>query len=86
MNTNMEIDIYTQQRKSQEILKLTLSLFLLVGGLVVGFFSESIESELGLPAKVIGIPALLFNLLGAYGLVQWILIGKEYVFPRKTKQ
>ncbi|USD59074.1 hypothetical protein J4N45_11080 [Vibrio sp. SCSIO 43140] len=83
---NTDTNSYAQQRKSQEIFKLVLSLILLVGGLVAGFLSAFIESELGLPEKVIGIPALLVNLLGAYGLVQWILIGKEYVFPRKNTQ
>jgi len=86
MNTEMEIDAYAAQKKQKEILKLSLYVILLVGGLSVGFLSTLIEDYFALPAKSIGIPALLFNLVGAFGLAQWILVGKEYVFPRSIKQ
>lgn len=83
----METSIsYTKTRKSQEVKKLILSLFLSVSGLIFALFSENIGVHLEVPIKAISILAILIHLVGFYGLVQFIFVGKEYVFPSKAKQ
>lgn len=74
---------YFQQQRSKEIFRLILSISLLVGGIAVALLAEYIASKYGINHKVIEVPAFLLHLLGIFGMVRFILIGKEYVYPKK---
>jgi len=63
------VNVYDVQRKKKEIIKILVSIMLVVVGLVISIFNLSIGLE------------LIMTIAGLLGIGQWILDGKNYVFP-----
>ena len=63
------VNVYDEQRKNKEIIKILLSIFLVVIGLVISVFNHEFGLELAM------------TIVGLLGIAQWLLDGKKYVFP-----